>query len=345
MPLYPLLFALALGQNPAPGQDGSPLSVQVGLFAYRADGSTMASATTGGVLGPFDGNVFASTPCNVGSVPKEPPAGARNAWRINGQVIEVSRDSAVVQLDWQRTKQSGDPANGPTGSERLTLQSGTPVTLDSVWADATGSCDIVRIALEARLAPRPVGRLGAVGFGAQPGSGAGGAGARVGTGSGSGSGAGAGSGGRARVVAASSDSIYDVELWLVHQPATGDERVVHAKPRFKGDWFQFTFLPLRIDTPRGTLEVEVGGALTVTTGTAGDRQLTFSTKRSVVFRQAGSDGNDVRKAEASGGGETTMAMPGPAEVLSFEMPPLQNPTGGPLLPDRVSVRLRIKPVQ
>ena len=169
MPLYPLLFALALGQNPAPGQDGLPLSVQVGLFAYRADGSTMASATTGGVLGPFDGNVFASTPCNVGSVSKEPPAGARNAWRINGQVIEVSRDSAVVQLDWQRTKQSGDPANGPTVSERLTLQSGTPVTLDSVWADATGSCDIVRIALEARLAPRPVGRGGAVGFGSSTG--------------------------------------------------------------------------------------------------------------------------------------------------------------------------------
>ena len=146
-------------------------------------------------------------------------------------------------------------------------------------------------------------------------------------------------------MSASSDSSYDVELWLVHQPATGDERVVHAKPRFKGDWFQFTFLPLRIDTPRGTLEVEVGGALTVTMGTAGDRQLTFSTKRSVVFRQAGADGNDVRKAEASGGGETKIAMPGPAEVLSFEMPPLQNPTGGPLLPDRVSVRLRIKPVQ
>jgi len=56
----------------------------------------------------------------------------------------------------------------------------------------------------------------------------------------------------------------DVELWLVHQPPTGDERVVHVKPRFKGDWFQFTFLPLRIDTPRGTLNVEVGGALTVT---------------------------------------------------------------------------------
>jgi hypothetical protein len=146
-------------------------------------------------------------------------------------------------------------------------------------------------------------------------------------------------------MAASSDSSYDVELWLVHQPATGAERVVHVKPSFKGDWFQFTFLPLRIDTPRGTLHVEVGGALTVTTGTSGDRQLTFSTKRSVVFQQAGAEGNDVRKAEASGGGETKMPMPGPTEVLSFEMPPLQIPTGGPPLPDRLSVRVRLTPVQ
>jgi hypothetical protein len=146
------------------------------------------------------------------------------------------------------------------------------------------------------------------------------------------------------VTAASRDSIYDVELWLVHQPPTGDERVVHVKPRFKGDWFQFTFLPLRIDTPRGTLNVEVGGALTVTTGPAGDRQLTFSTKRSVVL-QAGAEGNDVHKAEASARGETKMPMPGPAEVLSFEMPPLQSPTGGPPLPDRLSVRVRLTPVQ
>ena len=343
MSIYPLLFALALGQ--VPGQDKPALSVQVGVFAYRADGSTMASATTGGVLGPFEGNVFSSSPCSVGSGSKEPPPSARNAWRVTGQVIDISSDSAVVQVDWQRSKQSGDATASPTGSERLTLQNGTAVILDSVWADANGSCDIVRISLEARLAPRAVGRGGGVGSGPRPGSGAGGAGATVGSGNGSGSGAGAGSGGSARVMAASSDSIYDIELWLVHQPATGDERVVHAKPRFKGDWFQFTFLPLRIDTPRGTLNVEVGGALTVTTGTAGDRQLTFSTKRSVVFRQYGAEGNDVRKAEASGGGETKMPMPGPTEVLSFEMPPLQIPTGGPPLPDRLSVRVRLTPVQ
>jgi hypothetical protein len=137
--------------------------------------------------------------------------------------------------------------------------------------------------------------------------------------------------------------MYDVELWLVHQPATGDERVVQAKPRFKGNWLQFTFLPLRIDTPRGVLNVEVGGALSVGTGAAGEKELTFSTRRSVSFAQAGGNGDQVRKPEVSGG-ETQLPMPGPTEVLSFEMPPLQNPIGGAALPDRLSVRVRIRPV-
>ena len=348
MSIYPLLFALALGQ--APGQDKPALSVQVGVFAYRADGSTMASATTGGVLGPFEGNVFSSSPCSVGSGSKEPPPSARNAWRVTGQVIDISSDSAVVQVDWLRSKQSGEATASPTGSERLTLQNGTAVILDSVWADANGSCDIVRISLEARLAPRAVGRGGGVGSGSRPGSGAGGAGATVGSGSGSGSGAGAGSGsgGGTRITgaaASSSDATYAVELWLIHQPATGDERVVHATPAFKGSWFQFTFLPLRIDTPRGVLNVEVGGALSVATGTAGKKELTVSTKRSAILAQPGGNGDQVRKPEVYGSSETKMPMPGPAEVLSFEMPPLQNPTGGPPLPDRLSVRLRIRPMQ
>ena len=349
MSAYPLLLALALGQNPAPARDRAALSVQVGLFAYRADGSTIASATTGGVLGPFEGNVFANSPCAVGSSSKEPPPGARNAWRISGQVIDLSSDSAIVQVDWQRSKQSGEATARPTGSDRLTLQNGTPVILDSVWADATASCDVVRITLEARLAPRPAGRGGGVGFGLRPGSGASG-GARAGSGSGSGSGAGSGSGGGALIDGpnagrVNADAVYDVELWLVHQPGTGDERVVQAKPRFKGSWFQFTLSPLRIDTPRGVLSVEVSGALSVATGTAGEKELTFSTRRSVVLAQAGGNGDQVGKPEVSGSRETRMPMPSPTDVLSFEMPPLEIPGGGPALPDRVSLRVRIRPVQ
>ena len=139
--------------------------------------------------------------------------------------------------------------------------------------------------------------------------------------------------------------MYDVELWLIHQPATGDERVLHATPRFKGSWLQFTFQPLRIDTPRGVLNVEVGGALSVATGTAGDKELTVSTRRSVTLAEAGGNGDQARSPEVSGGSQTTIPMPGPAEVLSFEMPPLYIPSGGAALPDRVSVRIRIRSAQ
>jgi hypothetical protein len=351
MPFYPLLFALALGQPSAQGQDKPALSVQVGVFAYRADGSTMASATTGGVLGPFEGNVFASSPCSVGSGSKEPPPAARNAWRITGQVIDISSDSAVVQLDWQRSKQSGEATASPAGSERLTLQNGTPVILDSVWADATGSCDIVRISLEVRLAPRSVGRGGGVGSGPRPGSGAASSGGGIGSGGGSGSGAGSGSGGGVRVGGASpggasADSVYDVELWLVRQPPSGDEQVLQMKPRIKGDWARFTFPALTVPTSRGALNVVVGAEYAITTGTGGEKQLTFSTKRSVTFEPAGGNtGVDVRAPETSGGSETRIPMPGPSDVLAFEMPPLQIPAGGPALPDRLSVRVRIRPVQ
>ena len=94
MSIYPLLFALALGQ--APGQDKPALSVQVGVFAYRADGSTMASATTGGVLGPFEGNVFSSSPCSVGSGSKEPPPSARNGGSAPMRACEGDSDT----LEW-----------------------------------------------------------------------------------------------------------------------------------------------------------------------------------------------------------------------------------------------------
>jgi hypothetical protein len=115
------------------------------------------------------------------------------------------------------------------------------------------------------------------------------------------------------------------------------------KPRIKGDWARFTFPRLTIATPRGILNVVVGSAFVVTTGEAGDRECAFSTSRTVTFTPVG--GNERRVPEASGGSETKMPMPSPSEVLSFEMPPLPNPDGGPPLPDRVSIRVRIRPVQ
>jgi hypothetical protein len=214
-----------------------------------------------------------------------------------------------------------------------------------MWADATEGCNVVRINLEARLRPVAAGN-GMAGFGQVSGGGR-----RFGAGGGLGSGSGIGSGsGGARIVSkdtSGSDASYDVDVWLVHQPPTGAERVLQVQPRFKGDWFNLTFRPLRIDTPRGGLDVAVGLSLVLTTGTTGSRELWVSTTRKVNVVQSGEDSRaDVRKPpESAGSSETKMPMPSPGDVLSFEMPPLQNPAGGPALPDRLSVRLRIKPVE
>ena len=70
MSIYPLLFALALGQ--APGQDKPALSVQVGVFAYRADGSRWLPLRQEASQA-VPGNVFSSSPCSVGRAAEPPP--------------------------------------------------------------------------------------------------------------------------------------------------------------------------------------------------------------------------------------------------------------------------------
>jgi hypothetical protein len=358
MPAYSVLAALILAQTAAPQPDPPSLTVQVGLFAYRADGSNSGAATTGGVVvGPFEANVYATPSCGLGAGGKEPPASASSVWRVAGQIIEIGPDGAVVQVDWQRSKQNGEAAAGPAGSQRLTLQSGSPVTLDAVPGDA-GSCDVVRVALEARLAPRlAIGRGGGAGFvragaGAGAGTSGGGGGRGGGTGSGTGLSGGGGTGGSARTIgsgagagrAGAADAMFDVELWLVRQPPGGDEQVLRSQIRASGTGGQFAFPPMALATPRGELSVRVTGAFAVRSATAHTRQLTFSTRRAVTFTPAGSPARD-RAPETTGTSDTTSPMPGPAEVLSFEMPPVRVPNGGPEVPDRFSVRVRITPVR
>jgi hypothetical protein len=357
---YPLFVALAVGQAATSAQpDPSTLTVQVGLFAYRADGSNGASATTGGVVGPFEGNVYATPSCGLGAGSKEPPSSASSVWRLTGQVIEIGPDGAVVQVDWQRLKQNGAAAAGPVGSQRLTLQKGTPVTLDAVAGDAADSCDVVRVALEARLAPRlAFGRGG--GFGGGAGHGGAGAGASSGGGvSSSGAGSGRGVGGSGRGIGSGAgagntgrnndgNAVFDVELWLVREPQGGSQgretQVVRTQVRASGDGGRFAFPAMAIPTSRGDLSVRVSGSFVVTTVLDGTRQLMFSTTRAVAFTPSGTPARD-RGPETTGTSATTSPMPGPTEVLSFEMPPVEIPNGGPALRDRLSVRVRFTPVQ
>jgi hypothetical protein len=172
--LVALQTFLFLSQSAASPQPGGQVAVQIGLFSYRSDGTNGAFATTGGTAGNFEGNVYAAGGCSLGAGGRDAPTAAGNVWRVSGHIVEMTADSAVVDLQWARVKDGGQPASlGMT--QRLTLQAMNPVVIDSAFVTPDGKCDVVRVALEARLAPRMSGHgfAGARGGGTGIGSGSG----------------------------------------------------------------------------------------------------------------------------------------------------------------------------
>jgi hypothetical protein len=103
----------------------------------------------------------------------------------------------------------------------------------------------------------------------------------------------------------------------------------------------FTFPPVRVSNSHGEAVVTIAGAFRVA-GAEGARQLTFSTSRMV--RVAWGQVNDRDQQAASGSSQTTVPLPGPDEVLSFEMPQIKSPEFGDFR-DQFSVRLRVRPIQ
>ena len=73
----------------------------------------------------------------------------------------------------------------------------------------------------------------------------------------------------------------------------------------------------------------------------GERRLHFTATRAVAAVTSARPARDG-KPVVEGSTKTTIALPGPDEVLSFELPPLRT-TEGATLPDRLSIRLRIAP--
>jgi hypothetical protein len=103
----------------------------------------------------------------------------------------------------------------------------------------------------------------------------------------------------------------------------------------------FAFAPVTIDTPRGAVIVQVTGSFAVTSGASGSPQLVFVTNRRATFTQA-DDATRNSVADSQGSSRTTNPMPAPADVLSFELPPLRM-SGLPGVPDQFSIRVRITP--
>jgi hypothetical protein len=104
---------------------------------------------------------------------------------------------------------------------------------------------------------------------------------------------------------------------------------------------QYAFAPVSIETPRGTMNLQVTGVVRVTSDESGASQLVFSTMRRLKFAPAAGGSRDALPSTI-GSSTTTNPMPGPDDVLSFELPPLPAANGQPAVPDQFSIRVRIR---
>jgi hypothetical protein len=134
---------------------------------------------------------------------------------------------------------------------------------------------------------------------------------------------------------------FDVDLWLVRNAPGRKEEAVHQSLNGVRGSAQFAFAPVSIETPRGNVNLQVTGLFRLTTDDLGAQQLVFITTRSVRFAPAGGSSRDTPPS-MTGTSTTTNPMPGPDDVLAFEMPSIRMPNGGPALPDQFAIRVRIR---
>lgn len=301
-------------------------TVQVGVFGYRADGSSASAYDTDPSL---DSRVYASGKlCQFGAGYREAPAWAVHAWRFSGRVLSKTADEAVVQLTWQRTLDSGSEIPLPEHVNQLTLRLGDRVTLETVHG-GDSACS-TNVSFEVRYMPRSAEAIralrtgaGAIGSHARgtDGTGVGGASVRAGV-----DGLNAGQ-------ARDRGSWMHADLWLVHSAPDRKDEVIHQLVRAPQEGADFAFAPISIATPRGPVVVQVSGSFGVA-----DAHLTFVASRSVKYLfQSGRNG----VPDIQGSGRTVNALPESGDVLSFEMPPIPSAPGGAPLPNQLALRVRI----
>ena len=133
--------------------------------------------------------------------------------------------------------------------------------------------------------------------------------------------------------------LFDVNLWLVRSVPGQPDQVTHSTLRMNQDGASFAFPPVAIATAQGSAMVQVTGSFAVTKNESGEEQLVFSTNRRVTTTAAGQPRDRFR--DVQGSSRTTNPLPGPDDVLAFEMPAIR--LDGHEAPDRFSVRVKIAP--
>lgn len=360
--VLPLVAVFVLAAQAAAGAPQKPPAdpvIQIGIFSLRPDGTDQGAAYETSLSVE---SVQYVAGCAIGGGNRPVPDEATDAWRLSGRVISINAEEAIIQLNWQRIRADGVGVNSPGASVQLTLHPGDRVPLDSVSRDATAQCPARTVSFEARYGARPfaglfgdrVARGGGmtIGGGRVSAGTGGGGGATVHSGVGVGAGTGvvvpSGSGsGRAvhapkiRAAEGGETRQFDADLWLVRNaPGRTEEASHQALSGVRGS-AQYAFAPVTIETPQGTMNLQVTGVVRATTDESGAPQLVFITMRRLRFAPAAGGSRDTLPSTI-GSSTTTNPMPGPDDVLSFELPPLPAANGQPAVPDQFSIRVRIR---
>jgi hypothetical protein len=345
-----VIAANASAQPQARAQAGQPI-VHSGLFMMSPDGKTSGSAVqTGEYVGDDLAGTLTLSPCGGGgaSSPGRPvSAFATDVWSMSGRVLELSEQHASVQVGWRRTRRGGQEENAPEQSTTLTLKRGERHTLETITVPASGSCEARTVALDVVFASRSElygiseadYARGSMGGGRGGSASAGGrlpyvqgSVQRAGEGGSATAGGGAGTThpGLRRLTA---------DLWLVRSTPGAADQTLHVTSALFPMPVAYTFAPLTIQNATGTVTVKVEGTIEAGLSPEGEQRLHFTASRSVTTLASSRPQRDG-KAAIEGSTKTTLKMPGPDEVLSFEMPPLRT-ADGMTLPDRFSIRVRV----
>jgi hypothetical protein len=323
--LFPLVLVVCAASAPLAGQApvpaGAPpntLRVEVGVFGMQPDGSVGGYAVeTAEVVDEQFVSAILSDECRRGAgqgfLPNV-PAWGKDAWEIRGRVISLTPDQATIQLDWKRVRAAGAAVQQPTESRRLVLPLGQLLTLEAI-PGTSAPCNSV---FGARYMPAFSGRLAS-------------AGGRAGL-----SGAGGG--------VVSSVPSFDAELWLVRGVPGKADTVVPTNVRVLGGVANFRFGSIQVQVPGGVVDVHVEGQLRILPGTGPQPVLIYKATRAAAFTPSARPARDRATPDPEGVAMVTRPLPGPDDVLEFEMPPLEV-RGAPSVPDTFAVRLRLRPLK
>jgi hypothetical protein len=325
--------------------------IQAGLFTVNPDGRGSGSAVqTGEHVGADLAGVVYIRPCGgigASSLGRPVSAFATDVWMMSGKVLELTEQQASVHIGWRRVRRGGVEENSPEQSITLTLKRGERSTLETMAVPAAGSCEARNMSLDVVFASRQ--ELYGISAAEYAGGSRGSAGAGSGTGAGSSSAAGGGSG----YVRGGTSSLavrktgeparekLSADLWLVRSTPGRADETLHITSQIIPIPVSYAFAPLTIDTAAGSVTVKVEGTVEVGESSEGERRVHFTATRSVTSSTSNRPARDARPV-VEGSTKTTVALPGPDEVLSFEMPPLRT-ADGVTLPDRLSIRVRVAP--